>query len=60
MDRRTVEVHWSGGGVAGALRMVSEGGGWRVARTAAEMRPYVDGPVAAIAELRRRGECADR
>ncbi|MGW0552423.1 hypothetical protein [Streptomyces altiplanensis] len=57
LDRRTVEVGWRGGGTSGTLRMVSEGGGWRVAPTRAQLGPYADGPGEAVAALRRRGEC---
>lgn len=57
LDRRTVEVDWRGGGTSGTLRMVSEGGGWRVAPTRAQLSPYADGPGEAVAALRRRGEC---
>ncbi|GAA2993407.1 hypothetical protein [Streptomyces fulvorobeus] len=60
VDRRTVEIHWRGGGVTGTLLMVSEDGAWRVAPTTADVRPYAKGAAAAVAELRRRGECTMR
>ncbi|MBT2490802.1 hypothetical protein J7E96_20240 [Streptomyces sp. ISL-96] len=60
LDRRTVDIGWQGGEASGTLRMVSERGVWRVAPTRTQLARYENGPDAAVAALRGRGECDAR